>query len=442
MNIADAPHPGFFGKVPTHGDFVSSGLSRAVQLALDHWIDEGMKTLHENENWETRFRAMPSWRFVVQPPIWGEATVAGILTPSRDRVGRSFPLVIAAQIADFTGDPQSLCFDQSWFTAAEALGESTRFRDFELTRFTDGLKRLRMPYAREDQPPASIYDGSRAIWWYIDGESGEPEGFMTYGRLEGRDFARLLPAEKPVAAAPPAPEPEPVTPPVRATATFTFTRSFATHAGTRLSHNADSLLVSSKPDLFAVADGVADDQAAKHAARLATSTLSETGAHESLDDLVRDIKGKLGKANSLLLPAGSGPGSQPNGASIAALAFFDGSAAVIWAGDTRCYLIRDGMMRCLTRDHLEVSLKRLVIRFVGADQQFTPDVASFTIEPRDRFVLCSAGLVRALGERAIADIVLEEKLEGAADALIQEALISNARDNISVIVIDAHAIGT
>ncbi|GGA88252.1 type VI secretion-associated protein [Brucella endophytica] len=436
MTLTGPPHPGFFGKVPTHGDFVASGLSRAVQSALDHWIDEGMKAIHDSDDWETRFQAMPSWRFVVQSPLWGEATVAGILTPSRDRVGRSFPLVIAAQIPGFTGNPQSLCFDRSWFTAAEALGESTRFRDFDLTRFTDGLNRLRMPYAREDEAPAARLDGPRSIWWTFDGESHEADGFMTSGKPDGRDFEKLLPPAKP--ATPAAPLAQPVLPEPKVVAKeFIFTRAFATHAGTRLSHNADSLLVSSQPDLFAITDGIADDQAAKHAARLATSTLSETGAHESLDDLMRDIKGKLGKANSLLWHAS--PGGQ-NGASIAALAFLKGAAAVIWAGDTRCYLIRDGMMRCLTRDHVEIGMKPRLLRFVGADQQFMPDVMTFTVEPKDRFVLCSAGLIRALGERAIADILLEEKLEMAAEALIQEALISNARDNISAIVIDAHEV--
>ena len=96
------------------------------------------------------------------------------------------------------------------------------------------------------------------------------------------------------------------------------------------------------------------------------------------------------------------------------------------------------MMRCLTRDHLEIGMMRRLVRFVGAEQQFIPEVTNLAVQVNDRFVLCSSGLLQALGERTIANILLDETADGAADALIQEALISNARNNISAIVIDAH----
>jgi len=431
-------HPGFFGKVPTHGDFVSVGLPGALRSTVDQWIDNGLNLIKDSEDWEHRFHKMPSWRFVIQAPIWDDATIAGVLMPSRDRVGRSFPLVIAAQITDFVGNPQSLCFDRSWFMAAEALGETTRFKDFDLERFRNSLQRLRLPHQREDKS-ASGSDTPRSIWWNIDNDSGIAGGFMTIGKLEAETFEKLLPSTM-ITSAPrelyvPTPTPVPASQPK-----IRLSRSYATHAGTRLHNNSDSLLLSSHPDLFAVTDGFGNEQFSRHAARLATNTLAETQPCETHGDFIREIKGKLGKASSLLLSSISAAEREPTGASVAVLAFFRDTVTILWAGDARCYLIRDGMMRCLTTDHIEIGLKRHLSRFIGANQQFVPDTTSMPVEPGDRYVLCTSGLWESLGERSIADVLLNEELDSAADRLIQEALISNAKKNISVIVVDAGCI--
>ncbi len=128
---------------------------------------------------------------------------------------------------------------------------------------------------------------------------------------------------------------------------------------------------------------------------------------------------------------------EPPAASIAVLAVHGGDFALSWAGDVRCYLLRDGMMRCITRDHLEVGLKRGLSRYLGRPGQFSPETLVDNLHAGDRLLLCSNPLCRVLPERNIAEILISTDLDETAAVLGQEALIANCRDNFSAIVIDA-----
>ncbi|MGO8557821.1 hypothetical protein ACC724_39815, partial [Rhizobium ruizarguesonis] len=57
--------------------------------------------------------------------------------------------------------------------------------------------------------------------------------------------------------------------------------------------NADALLVSETPSLFAVADGVGEGNAAAEVGKIDVHMLAETGDQQSIEALVQDIKGKL-----------------------------------------------------------------------------------------------------------------------------------------------------
>jgi type VI secretion system protein ImpM len=432
---------GFFGKVPTNGDFISTGLGSTVQTELDNWLQSGLRAsehAHGSE-WEPLFRAAPPWRFVIERAIWGQSTIAGVLLPSTDRVGRSFPLVIAAKLGSFNDNPRLLCFDDTWFTAVEALAETSSARDFDIAGFVAGLKRLRLPHAKA-VPGHELSNGGRvSIWWTIDVNTRQATGFKTEGPPQAEHFLKLLNRQS--AAAPPS-RPGTKSQPMSAarpaaegqslrSGQLAVEKSYVTHAGTRLSINADALLVSEKPRLFAVADGVGDGSGAADAAKVTTNALADVSLHDTLAEIVQDVKGKLGRAHGLLQSVPTGSSS----ASVVALAIHHDAFAVIWAGNARCYLVRNGMMRCLTRDHVEVGLRFALSRSIGAQQQLMPEVLIDTVEPGDQFLLCSAALARTLDERSIAETLLENPVSKAAGILIQNGLIANARDNLSAIII-------
>ncbi|PRH88307.1 type VI secretion system-associated protein TagF [Labrys okinawensis] len=443
---------GFFGKVPSHGDFVSTGLGRQAETELVNWLQSGLQESEQTlgTQWENLFHASPPWRFVIERSLWGHATMVGILLPSRDRVGRSFPLVIAARLGNYEGPARLFCFDESWFTAAEAIAETSTLRDFDITAFLGGLKRLRLPQARPvPPPPPGAADGRVSLWWTVESGTGRASGFKTQGAPRAGDFVRLLKGGNPTVKQPSRPPTSP--PPVEKTEmapprveapplpALAMERGYATHAGTRLSINADALLVSDNPRLFAVADGVGDGNGAAEAAKIVTNTLAHVSPADMLETLVQDVKGKLGRAHSLVQSIRFPGAVEPPSASVVSLAVENGDFAVVWAGNARCYLMRDGMMRCLTRDHVEIGLRFALARSIGAPRQLVPEIVYDRAQRGDRFLLCSAALARVLDERTIAATIAEQPVKEAAAALVQDALIANVRENVSAIVVAVQA---
>lgn len=127
---------------------------------------------------------------------------------------------------------------------------------------------------------------------------------------------------------------------------------------------------------------------------------------------------------------------------------------VVHAGDTRCYLIRDGRAECLTRDH---TLARQLVENGGmrpedeaesrwsnvlwnvlgghGDGDITVEVTKTNLQVGDTVLLCSDGLYRYLDEPGIAEIV--SRASNAAEAcaeLIQLANVRGGEDNITVVI--------
>lgn len=90
---------GAYGKLPALGDFVRIGLGRDFVSAWDEWLQSGLLALSESlgEQWEALYMSAPIWRFSLQAGDAGPAPVSGVMMPSVDRVGRKFPLTLAAQ---------------------------------------------------------------------------------------------------------------------------------------------------------------------------------------------------------------------------------------------------------------------------------------------------------------------------------------------------------
>lgn len=113
---------GFFGKLPCAGDFVQRRLPahfvETWDRSLEHAVDATRALL--GEQWLTAYRGSPLWRFVLAPGACTESAWAGVFGPSLDRVGRCFPMVIAAPLGTDTGAMlQLLRSGHGWFDALE-----------------------------------------------------------------------------------------------------------------------------------------------------------------------------------------------------------------------------------------------------------------------------------------------------------------------------------
>ena len=89
-----------FGKMPAHGDFAARGIDAPTRNALDLWLTAEMERAKAvwAESFADRYEAAPVWHFVENDAAGSWS--GGILCGSTDRVGRRFPLMIAAPAAD------------------------------------------------------------------------------------------------------------------------------------------------------------------------------------------------------------------------------------------------------------------------------------------------------------------------------------------------------
>ena len=109
---------GFHGKIPARGDFVQSGLPRRFVEPWDTWMQRGLTASRADlgEDWLPAWLEAPVWRFALVPGLCGPHAVLGLWLPSVDRVGRYFPLTLAALVPD--ADPATLIEAGGGFLAA------------------------------------------------------------------------------------------------------------------------------------------------------------------------------------------------------------------------------------------------------------------------------------------------------------------------------------
>lgn len=443
---------GFFGKLPTHGDFVGWGLPIELQRLIQDWLQQGLQLARDTlgETWPSAFKMTPPWRFIIEEGLWMSPALAGVLLPSVDRVGRAFPLIIVSQVHSVADHPFQFYKDESWFTAVEAIAENSLRQDFRLESFTNALhklRRLRPLDVSEDMRPAPFPRRKETLWWTAASGTRAMQGFRNPGPPQSEDLLRLISPRRvssqddvvhsqnlqqrahPVFEISPVKEERPPR---------HWQHAFHTHPGTRQHLNCDALLISNAAGLFAVADGRGESAGAAEAAKLAVHFAGQAAKQGPMETRLQEVKGKLGQANSLLRSrVGTSAASAADTASLAALMIDQERFAVLWSGDTRCYLLRDGMLRCLTRDHIQVGMRRSLSQAVGLHATFRAETLMEDVFEKDCFLLCSAPLNRILSERVIAEIMLSEPPQRVPRSLVENALIAGCPDNMSSLIVYA-----
>jgi type VI secretion system protein ImpM len=110
MSAADLILPGFYGKMPAAGDFVTRRLPGDFVRVWDRWLAQHIVPLFGLEAWP----ADTALRFLSGPGAFGAA--AGIVLQSADRVGRRFPLSVVARLPEA---PLKLAYADAWFESIE-----------------------------------------------------------------------------------------------------------------------------------------------------------------------------------------------------------------------------------------------------------------------------------------------------------------------------------
>jgi type VI secretion system protein ImpM len=121
---------GFHGKIPARGDFVQTGLPRSFVAPWDAWTQRMLTASRAalGESWAAAWRETAVWRFVLSPGICGPGSVLGLFLPSVDRVGRYYPLTLAAVSASVSAAALMEAGD-GFLDAAECAGRDALAQD-------------------------------------------------------------------------------------------------------------------------------------------------------------------------------------------------------------------------------------------------------------------------------------------------------------------------
>ncbi len=229
----------------------------------------------------------------------------------------------------------------------------------------------------------------------------------------------------------------------------------ATHVGTVRSVNEDALFEGKELGLWAVADGVGGGSAGDRASGMVVEALGKIRKPATASAFLSDVCGEVKAVHEVLRREGPEATRGVIASTIVALLFFERHYACAWAGDSRLYLLRDGNLQQISRDHSRVqdlvdqgiltaeeartdSRGNVITRAVGGNEQFEIEVVHGPYLPDDVFLLCTDGLTKSVEDDEIA-LLLRLPVPEAVDALVNASLLHGTRDNVTVVVVQALA---
>jgi protein phosphatase len=221
-----------------------------------------------------------------------------------------------------------------------------------------------------------------------------------------------------------------------------------THPGLLRESNQDSFVERVDAGLWAVADGMGGYSDGDVASRLACDSVAAVAAGLSLDDTIAAVARGIGQVNGKLFRAATRTVDPVvSGTTIVVFAAQGDACVVLWAGDSRVYRLRKGKLTRMTTDHtvaaeLDLGLEageadHAITRAVGGGSSLTLDARRDRVERGDRYLLCSDGLSRELRDDEIAPLLAKGEVDFSATALVAATLRAGARDNVTVVVIEA-----
>lgn len=168
--------PGWYGKLPTLGDFASRRLEPGWIDAWDGWLSEGLAALREGlgDAWVEGYLASPPWRFVLLPGARAgiDGAWAGVLMASVDRVGRYFPLTLAAPLAALPASTAEFDALLGWLHRLEDAAVDALQDDWDIDRLEHELAAL--PCPQEAGEPAAAANAAAALLEHlVDGGAAD-----------------------------------------------------------------------------------------------------------------------------------------------------------------------------------------------------------------------------------------------------------------------------
>lgn len=228
------------------------------------------------------------------------------------------------------------------------------------------------------------------------------------------------------------------------------------HPGMKRKHNEDAYV--DRPDLgvWAVADGAGGHHAGEVASGMIRESLEAIPSGLSASELLAEVRMRIEATHEALRAEALRRGPDVIIAStVVVMMARNDYFACLWAGDSRAYLLRNGVLQQITRDHSLVQelvesgairpedaehhpRANVITRAVGAElDEFVLDKVSGRIQAGDRFLLCSDGLSKTVPEGELTALLADDAGVPPPQTLVAAALALDASDNVTAVAVEA-----
>jgi serine/threonine protein phosphatase PrpC len=209
------------------------------------------------------------------------------------------------------------------------------------------------------------------------------------------------------------------------------------------------------PRLLAIADGMGGQAAGEVASSEVISTIVTLDDDIPGSDILTSLGTAVQRANDQLLQmVQEDPQLEGMGTTLTALLWTGQRLGLVHVGDSRAYLLRDGVLTQITQDHTWVQRlvdegriteeeatthpqRSLLMRALGSGERVEPDLSIREVRVGDRYLICSDGLSGVVSHQTLEDTLAGYQApHETVQELIQLALRGGGPDNITCIVAD------
>ncbi|MDR2572992.1 MAG: serine/threonine-protein phosphatase [Desulfovibrio sp.] len=215
--------------------------------------------------------------------------------------------------------------------------------------------------------------------------------------------------------------------------------------------NQDAFLNWADHRLWAVADGMGGGLDGAGASKAVVKFLTKVPAPDSLDRHIRNVTRQLENANDFLQTAGRAAGGVSASTALVLL-LNAGSAACLWAGDSRCYIFRDGVLYQCTKDHtlrqekidsgeltaLEAGRMisdKIITNAVGVHDALRLSEVRFPLRAGDKFLLCSDGLSHLVETKALPVYMARPTAKEAVESMVETLDERRLPDDVTLMTV-------